>query len=372
MKMKRILFGVYGFGLGHATRIHAIIERLKDFEIKIVASGDAYDYFRKLRMNPIPLKSFVYGTTSFSFSWFWTFIENINFPINMIMDYYKLSEIVKRFKPDIIFSDSEPASFMFSVNRKIPNAFLTNLISVVQEKENLPKEIITPQIKAQISVIENMLDIVLKSSDRIFFPTFEKYRLQRKVKQTDVIVRKTIDELEDEEKIRKKLKIYDDFYLVTFGGSLVGIELLDVLMKIFPKFSNKKFIISSRKYKKTIVKKNMIIMPFIRNYLEYLKICRGVICLSGHSTLSEIIAYKKPCLTIPILGQVEQITNANTIMRNKFGSAIFFEEGKINEKKVYTKLRSFFRDEQKFRRNLRKCKLKGKGAQEIADFLSNL
>ncbi|MBM3199935.1 UDP-N-acetylglucosamine--N-acetylmuramyl-(pentapeptide) pyrophosphoryl-undecaprenol N-acetylglucosamine transferase, partial [Candidatus Woesearchaeota archaeon] len=58
---------------------------------------------------------------------------------------------------------------------------------------------------------------------------------------------------------------------------------------------------------------NLTYYPYKENIFDYMKVCKGVITLAGHLTLSECIAYKKPAMVFPIQDHVEQMLNAYSL-----------------------------------------------------------
>jgi UDP-N-acetylglucosamine--N-acetylmuramyl-(pentapeptide) pyrophosphoryl-undecaprenol N-acetylglucosamine transferase len=108
------------------------------------------------------------------------------------------------------------------------------------------------------------------------------------------------------------------------------------------------------------------VMPFIDNYLEHLKICRGVISLAGFSTISETLDYRKPSLVIPIKNHLEQMLNAHMLERLGLANTC-----KIDGKSevLERKLKAFFRDEDSLRQRVEKYRLNPKGADEAAEII---
>ena len=98
-----------------------------------------------------------------------------------------------------------------------------------------------------------------------------------------------------------------NFLLKLFCGSHFGFNVAHEMIKILDLF-NEDFIIFGYDY--AYQKENIKCYGFKDNFLEYLKICKGVITLGGHTTLSEVIIFKKPALVFPIINHVEQQLNA--------------------------------------------------------------
>ncbi len=370
---KKILFGVYGYGLGHATRCHAIINKLlkKNVEVKIAATDDAYYYFKKQGLNPTRINSFQISNIGGGFSWVQTIFENIDLPFNMIADYYTLSKVIEKFDPDVVISDSEPVSLYTAYNLKRKCAFLSNLIVTVKEYEHLPIWLKNAKVAGEHVMINAFMDRVLNWCDKVLSPTIASYKMSKKAVFTDLITRASPKDLPPAQELKKKLKIKNEFFLVSFGGAKIGIEYCKKILPVLKKIDCK-FIISTnnavRRYRKI---GNLELHPFIDNFLEYLKCAEGAITLSGHSTLCENIVFGKPSFTIPIHEHVEQLGNASVIERKNYGK-VYFIEKKINEERLLKKIKEFIEDKEYYARKVKASGFKGKGAFECANVLTSM
>jgi len=364
----KILFGVVGIGLGHATRSEAIIRQLqKVANVKVITWGPAHEYFKKVGINSHSIGGYEYKGEKYTFNVLFNIFDTFKDPGKLRREYYHFAKLGDAFKPDVVFGDSDPNTFFYAYRRNLPNYSLSNLITTIDNYDKIPKHLKGRDLVLQNFMVQRLMNYMLKRGTRIFVPSFEsKVRYRDKVRYTDLIIRKKLGELPSEQKIREKLGIDEDFYLVSVGGSDIEKSLFKVLMKILPKFKDKKFIISSNFItKKVETEKNMTIYPFINNMLEYLKICKGVIAPAGHSTISEAICYKKPIMAVPVINHVEQLVNASLIQKDGFGEACFLQE-KLNGTDIRKCIEKFFKSEETIRQRLNIFKFRGEGAEEIA------
>lgn len=366
--MKKILMSVVGIGLGHATRSEAIYNELKQkSKVNIMSYGEAHNYFKKMRLPSVDFGGYSYHGGEYSFDILLQIIDFFKNPGKLRQDYVKFRKHANEFKPDVVFSDSEPNAFFYATNRGIPNSVLTNLITTVTHYNIIPKYLKTREIALQNILLNRLLNFMLKRGDRFFVPSFEqRVSYEEKVEYTDLIVREKPSELISESQFRKKFGLAKDFYYVHVGGADVEKYLYHVLENILPKFKDEFFVVSSNYATKKIVSKdNMVIFPFIKNSLEIMKMSKGVIAPAGHSTISEAIVYKKPLLAIPVRSHVEQLVNASLLKREGFGDACFFE-GAISPKFLKESIEKFFAKRDDFEEILKKVKFKGEGAKQIA------
>ena len=372
--MKNMLMSIIGIGLGHATRSEAIYNELKDkMKIKILSYGDARNYLERKGIVSSDFGGQVYKGEEFTFNALIQLKDFLNNPTKLRDDYREFKKIADEFKPDIIFSDSEPNSFVYANREKIKNAILTNVVTTITNYNILPKNLRTGEVKLQKVFLNKLVDFMLKRTDKLFVPSFErKIKYKEKVEYVDLIVRKKPDELPNEKEIRKKLGINKKFYYVSVGGSDIERYILNIFEDILPRFKNKYFVVSSNYAKNRIIEKeNMIIYPFINNPFEFMKISEGIISTAGHSAISEAIVYKKPMLAIPVRKHIEQIVNAALLEKNGFGKACFFEK-RINPHKLIESIETFFENKNDIEFNFKKSKFQGKGSEQIAKKLEKL
>ncbi|MDX1498196.1 MAG: glycosyltransferase family protein [Salinisphaeraceae bacterium] len=109
----RILYGVMGYGRGHATRVAAVLpELLKDHEIHVVGGIDAYEYLSKQFDNgeQIPTIGYAYGEDG-RISVRNTMLRNAAPMTDLLLGKgpgsRRMDEIIGDWRPDVIISDSE-------------------------------------------------------------------------------------------------------------------------------------------------------------------------------------------------------------------------------------------------------------------------
>jgi len=369
-KMKKILMSVVGIGYGHATRSHAIYNELKSkARVKIFSYGAAQRYFKLMKIPCYDFGGYEYKGREYSFDVFAQILELFKNPTKIRKDYIKFRKMATDFKPDIVFSDSEPNSFFYASNRGIPIYTLTNLITTLNHYHILPPKLKTKNIVLQHILLKKLIKFMLSRGNLFFVPSFEKKVVySEKIKYVDLIVRKKPNEVLQSKKIKEKLGV-KSFYYVSIGGAEIEKHFFKILEKVLPEFDDKVFVISSNYIVSEVKKsKNMIIFPFVKNSLELIKASDGVISPAGHSTISECVVFRKPVLTVPIRNHVEQMVNAFLVKKEGYGEACVLDS-RISKKSVYTSLSSFFDKQDEYLENLKKHKFKGDGAKEIAKTL---
>ena len=110
--MARILYGLCGEGLGHASRSRILINHLKKkHDIRIVAGGKAYNFLSKQFDNVEEIESprFVYKGNQVRL--FYSILRMLfKTIVNSPSSFFKVKQIIKEFKPDLLITDAEPIS----------------------------------------------------------------------------------------------------------------------------------------------------------------------------------------------------------------------------------------------------------------------
>lgn len=367
----RILASVCGIGLGHSTRIFSILEKLKkEAELSVVASKISYKYLKDRGYKPSSIMEVDLKGDEFAVHTIDSIIENLDFPIQILKNYPIFSEIIEKSDPDLIFCDTEPTSFLMSRIKDIKLVSLTNYISSLSETMNIPKKFMKRETKTQLNMMQRVTDAMVKYSDlTLNISINQRESLSKKIKNIGLVIRKQPGDLLSDNYLKSKIR-QDDFYLVSFGGAPLGTTLFKPLLKELKKFNDKKFIVSSS-YKVEKIQKigNITVFPFIDNYLEYLKICNGVISLAGFSTISETLAYKKPSLVIPIRNHIEQLLNAQLLKDLKLAETCLIEK---DFSLIERKLKSFFNREDELQQRILKSKLNTHGADDAAEIILSM
>ncbi len=121
----RILYGVHGYGRGHATRTAAVLPRLqRRYQILVVAGGDAFPSlwpdFPAIR---IPTLGFAYSRKGGRRSNWQTLRRNIAGLLDLKLRgpvFEMVREVVEEFAPDVIISDAEAWTHHVAASLKIP------------------------------------------------------------------------------------------------------------------------------------------------------------------------------------------------------------------------------------------------------------
>lgn len=301
----KILYGVPGEGMGHATRAKVILEHLtKNHEVRIVSSDRAYTFLHNLYPEQTnEIKGFHFGFKDGVVSKARTASLTLtNAPENLVTNIKKYREITNSFTPDLVITDFESFSYYFAKIHHIPVLSIDNMqiinrgkldISVPKIEKNNYK-VAKAIIKAKVPycskyLISSFFDVELKKSNsQLVAPIIRKEILEAKPeKQDHILVYQSSYGKNGILDLLKQMK-KETFYLYGFNKEE---DHGNVKMK---KFSEDEFI-------------------------SYFKSAKAVLANGGYSFISEALHLKKPVCSVPIKNQFEQYVNAAYIEKMGYG-----------------------------------------------------
>ncbi len=313
--MAKILYGVCGEGLGHASRSRILINYLKkqNNEVKIVAGGKAYKLLSKEFKNVEEIESahFVYESNEARLirTVFNTIYRTL---FHTLRSFLKIKKILEEYKPDIIITDDDPISntvgFLKGVKRIVidnPHAMLYRKYKI---KSNeffawflLMMALRITMIKPQKYIIYDFSDEQIKNKRVLFLKPLIQYGIlkQKPIYSDHVFVYQTIDSDKKLIQILKKFK--ERFVIYGFNKDAVEDNLF------FKKFNEKEF------YKD-------------------ISQAKAIITNAGFTVISEALYLKKPIFCLPIKNQFEQMLNGKFVEMLGAGvSYIKYDENKLKQ-----------------------------------------
>jgi uncharacterized protein (TIGR00661 family) len=125
----RILYGVVGEGMGHATRSRVVLEHLtQKHDVHIVVSGRARDYLAKRFENVHNIWGFTIQYEENSVKKWQTVLQNLKGAVTgWPQNVKKYFELVESFSPDVVISDFESFSYLFGRAHRLPVISVDNM-----------------------------------------------------------------------------------------------------------------------------------------------------------------------------------------------------------------------------------------------------
>lgn len=359
----KLLFVVTGIGLGHTIREEAIINELKDKDVEVRIAGfkTSYKYFKR-KYKTVKLYGHNFPDNSFKISLIKVLFSNLLYPLSWLHDFIKLSKVILSFNPDKVIVDAQPIGAFVGrlFRKKVISIYNLDLKSWDKFHKKLPF-----LMKVQSWFYYNTISSSYKNSDLVIIPSVKRLRSDAKVKFVNPIIRENPKDLDTQDKIMKRLTLRKKPILVMLGGSKFGFSIIERLLRSINKF-NEDFIVFGYYKPFNSLRDNLRVLSFTDNFLEYLKVCKGIIVIAGHNTLVESLVFKKPALVLPIKNYVEHHLNVDNLPYVKVGHL-----DKVNTKNVEDLIGSFLDEIPEMNKKLKKLKLKGDGVKESVNIILN-
>jgi uncharacterized protein (TIGR00661 family) len=304
----RILYGVVGEGMGHATRSLVVLRHLlaKGHDVRVVVSGQAHEYLaNRLRAYSNVTTEEIHGFTLRYFgnrlnrsgSLFWN-IKNAPKGIRKnIKVYRKVAE--DGFKPQIVFSDFESWAALYGIKSRLPVVSIDNMqiINRCRHRKYLTKGFDFRLARTAVKMKTPGAYHYLVTS--FFFPPVRK----RRTTLVPPILRPAV--LEAKRIPRNHVLVY-----LRAAGADGLVAILKKLPYPFRVYGTNGVESES----------NVKICPFSETgFLDDLRRARAVIAGGGFSLMSEAVSLRVPMLSIPIEHQFEQELNARYLEELGYG-----------------------------------------------------
>jgi uncharacterized protein (TIGR00661 family) len=317
----RILYGVVGEGMGHATRSHVVLQHLArgGHEIRIVVSGRAHAFLvKRLAEFPNVTIEEIHGLT---LSYFGNALDRTQ---SIYQNLKSAPKAIKKnvevygrvagsgFEPDLVISDFESWAALFATRHGVPVISIDNMqiINRCQHDKELVKakgfdfELARLAVKMKVPKAYHYL------ITSFFFPPVRK-------KYTALIPPILRPEIVD-------LAWEPQGHVLVYQTQTTNQALVPTLKRLPWRF---------RVYGlgREGSDGNVTLCPFSeQRFVEDLRTARAVVCGGGFSLLAEAVSLGIPTLSIPVVGQFEQELNARYLDALGYGGwSRRFESGPI-------------------------------------------
>jgi uncharacterized protein (TIGR00661 family) len=303
----KILYGVVGEGMGHATRSRVLLEELvKHHEVQIVVSGRAREYLAKRFENVHNIWGLTIAYEGNSVRNLQTALQNLRgamtgWPQN-VARYFKLAEA---FEPEVVISDFETFSYLFGRTHGLPVLSVDNMQVInrcahdpaLLEGHRSTFELTRALVKGKLPGCFHYL------VSSFFYPPVRKPRTSL----LPPILRPEI--LEAKREKGEHLLVYQT---ATTNASLPA----------FLKRTGLPCRVYGVKRDLTADERdgNLTYRPFSEaGFIDDLRTARAVLTGGGFTLMSESVSLHKPVLSLPVGGQFEQVLNALYLEREGYG-----------------------------------------------------
>jgi uncharacterized protein (TIGR00661 family) len=301
--MARILYAVYGEGMGHAFRSKVVIDYLlsQKHELKIVAGGRAFHFLSSCYPLVEDIHFFHISYSKNKVQNLKTIYENAKgLPKGSRRSLKKLMKIFRAFQPELLITDHEPFSDLVAKWFNTPVIAIDNINMLIKGKIDVPfrglwwyviNRLVTRTFifMAKNYIIPSFFFVPVRGKNVYLVPPI----LGRKVLKLKPIVRD---------------------HVLVYQTAAITEEAVNTLRTI----KDQKFVVYGWKKSKSV--DNIVFKDFSEDgFLEDLRTAKAVIMNGGFTLMGEAIYLGKPILSIPVQKQFEQMMNAYYLDKQGYG-----------------------------------------------------
>ena len=313
----KILYGVVGEGMGHATRSTVLLEHLtKKHDVHIVVSGRAKEFLARRFQNVHNIWGFTLNYEGNSVRKWQSVLQNLKGAITgWPQNVKKYFELVETFEPDVVVSDFETFSYLFARNHMLPVISVDNM-QIINRCKHEPELLAGHEDEFELtrSLVKSKLPGAFHYLITTFFhPPVRKERtsLVPSILRPEIITAKS----------------EPGAHLLVYQTMTSNTALIEELRKSGIECRIYGF---KRDITSDVREGNLIFKPFSEaGFIDDLRTARGVVGGGGYTLMSEAVYLKKPMLSVPIGGQFEQVLNALYLQKLNYGMHARALDGKV-------------------------------------------
>ena len=302
----KILYGVPGEGMGHATRSKVIIQYLleQNHDVRVVSSDRAFTFLNTAfpgRVTEIKGFHFAYKNAKISKSG--TFMLNLKSAgKNLVYNYIKKLEIEHTFEADLVISDFESFAYFYAKMHQLPIISIDNMQVMNRCKLDIA---ISKEEESNFTLAKQIVKAKLPGCNQYLISSFFEAEIVKKNTQlVPPIIREAI--------LQAKTSEGNHILMYQTSSSLENVQ------ETLAKLPHEHFIVYGMNQNYT--QGNVQFKPFSETeFIADFASAKAVIANGGFSFLSEAVYLHKPIYSFPIDGQFEQYMNAAYIEKLGYG-----------------------------------------------------
>jgi uncharacterized protein (TIGR00661 family) len=306
----RILYGVVGEGMGHATRSKVVIEHLlkKKHKVKIVVSGRAHAFLKKHFEDVVEIRGLTIRYADGAMDRDLSLLRNVLLSPSMIFqNAAAYVDDVRHWKPKIVLSDFDSYAWFFARRFGLPIISIDNQ-QIIHKCKHAPE--ITQGVNADYRATRAFVKAKLPGCEHYVITSFFKPPIRAKFRDRVTIVPPIL-----REDILKARPARGDHVLV-YQTSTSDSGLVHQLNRL----RSHKFVVYGLGREETIG--NCTLHAFSeQKFVRDLATARAVVTNGGLSLMHEAIYLGKPILSVPVRHQFEQEMNARYLEQCGYGLA---------------------------------------------------
>lgn len=336
----RILYGVVGEGMGHATRSKVVIEHLrqKGHKVKVVVSGRAYQFLKKHFDDVVEIRGLTIQYEGGAMDRDASVLKNVVVAPGMLLANAKAYfQDVAPFRPHLCISDFDSFAYLFAKRHGLPVVSIDNqqIIHKCRHDDDIKKG-----IKADFQATRAFVKAKLPGCDHYAVTTFfypkVREKFAGKVTLVPPILREAI----------LKASPSRGAHVLVYQTSLSDATLLPTLNRL----PDQGFVVYGLRRNEIVG--NCVVKDFDEEgFVRDLASARAVVSNGGLTLISEALYLGKPVFSVPVRHQFEQEMNARYVEKLGYGLA--------SPKMDAEALGAFLRREYEFSRRVREHRQEG-------------
>jgi uncharacterized protein (TIGR00661 family) len=307
----RILYGVTGEGMGHATRSKVILDHLihrLGHEVEVVVSGRAHAFltraFPGLPVHEIAGLKLVYEDNTVRRMR--TALELLRSLPAYAQNFDTFVRIRQAFNPQLCIADFESFAYLFAKQYDLPVLSIDNMQIINRAAVRRDIEI-PPEHRTSFDLTRAIVKAKLPRCDHYLITTFFFPPIRKK--RTSLYPPILRDEILAARAERRE----GDHVLVYQTSDTYG-DLLDVLAAV----TDQRFVVYG--FRRDEARGHVTLKDFSETgFVADLATARAVIAGGGFSLMGEAIYLGKPMLAVPLVNQFEQTLNALYLEKLGYG-----------------------------------------------------
>jgi uncharacterized protein (TIGR00661 family) len=306
----RILYGVVGEGMGHATRSKVVCEHLvaRGHDVKIVVSGRAHGMLSKAFSDVVEIKGLTIRYVDNRMDRDGTLARNVlAAPSMLATNVGAYFDTVAKFRPDAVFSDFDSFAYLFGKRHGLPVVSIDNQQIVSRCKIG---KFAKSGVKLDYQLTKAFVRAKLPGCEHYVVTTFFEPPIRRKCEDDTTLVPPILRK----EILEAKKRARPGDHVLVYQTSESDTKLLDELQRL----PEQKFIVYG--LRRSAHKGNTTLKEFSETgFVDDLASAKAVVCNGGLSLIGEAVFLGKPIFSVPVRNQYEQVLNARYLEQLGYG-----------------------------------------------------
>jgi uncharacterized protein (TIGR00661 family) len=308
----RILYGVVGEGMGHATRSKVVCEHLvrQGHEVKIVVSGRAHSFLSKTFKDVVEIKGLTIRYIDNAMVKGGSLAQNLLAAPGLLYDNVNAYfDKVIDFDPHAIITDFDSFAYLFGKRHGLPVLSIDNQQIICRCKHD---KVIKQGAMVDYRLTKAFVKAKLPGCEHYVITTFFYPKVRKKYQDTTTLVPPILRS--NVIAAKKKARLGD--HVLVYQTSTSDKKLIPTLNKV----KDQHFIVYG--LRRNAVEGNCVIKDFSEDgFVEDLAHARAVVSNGGLSLVGEAVYLGKPVYSVPVQHQFEQLMNARYLEELGYGLA---------------------------------------------------